>query len=474
MRFLVGSRWIKSLSLTPVAGAIAFMAATLTPQTTQTAIANGDTRTITLFHAHRKDTLTVTFRVNGSYDQAALNQLNYFLRDWRNDQQTRMDPRLFDVIWDSYRSVHATGPIMVLSAYRSPTTNAMLRTRSRAVAKNSQHMAGKAMDMRFSGVNMHRVREVAIRFQRGGVGWYGSSNFVHLDVGSVRAWPRLSYAQLASLFPDGKTVHIAADGRTLPGYEEARALIASRGDYVPTLAQVREKSFLARLFGWDEDDEADQRSPRGAPAPTRVAAARGGQRVAAATPAPATAYAPTTAPDDGSAAAFFRNDGRSAPAQTPAAQAPVAVAALQPPALRTTRQPTGTLGDVDEPTTPAPAVPALKGREVNAPLPPPRPSETVIAALVERAQPAERFDASAPLPPVRPPELLAKADTPAIAEPAAPLPPLRTAALTPGKSALPDVITRGTPAAAGAAPVGLLAYAVAFNRLIHWLLKHKS
>jgi len=210
-----------------IAGLLGLALLVIAPDNTQTAVANGDTRSISLYHAHRKDSLVVTFRRNGRYVGSALRKLNYFLRDWRNDEQVRMDPRLFDVIWEAQRMVGVNGRITVLSSYRSPRTNAMLRRRSRGVAKNSQHMYGRAMDLRISGANMHRVREAAIKMQRGGVGWY-RSRFVHLDVGSVRAWPRMSYAQLTRLFPDGKTVHVARDGRTLSGYEEARRTVASR------------------------------------------------------------------------------------------------------------------------------------------------------------------------------------------------------------------------------------------------------
>src|SRR6202030_867212 len=154
---------------------------------------------------------------------------NWFLMNWRNNNPPRMDPRLFDVVWEAYRTAGATQPIVIVSAYRSPETNAMLRHRSRGVAEHSQHILGRAMDTTMPGMPMERIREIGMRLQRGGVGWYPSSNFVHLDVGSVRAWPRMSYDQLVRLFPDGETVHLATDGRALPRYHEARAQIGSRG-----------------------------------------------------------------------------------------------------------------------------------------------------------------------------------------------------------------------------------------------------
>ncbi len=430
------------VSAVPAAASLTILCSIAAPTSTQTAIANGDTRTINLFHAHRKDSISVTFRRNGSYDSSGLQQLNYFLRDWRNDQQASMDPRLFDVIWEAQRGADGTAPVIVLSAYRSPTTNAMLRSRSRAVAKESLHMHGKAMDMRMPDANMQRVREVALRMQRGGVGWYGGSNFVHLDVGSVRAWPRLSYDHLARLFPDGRSVHISSDNRVLPGYEEARAIVASRGgDYVPTLAQVKEKSFLARLFGFEEDDEAEVRPAR--------TAARGRTFASAPAAAPAPAMDESSSP-----AAFFRADnnrrtgGSPAPVQVAAAPVPVRTEAPAQPVRA-------------EPVAAVPATRALEEAPAT-PLPPRRPPQEQIAALIEKAEPA------APLPPMRPDSLrpvaiaaVAGTDQPSSA---APLPPLRTAAIRTA-SILPNVITRGAPVTTNApagtsAPVaGLLAYA---------------
>ncbi len=237
---------------------------------TQDAIANGDTRTLSFLHNNTKETLTVTFRRNGQYDPQALEQLNWFLRDWRREEKTRMDPRLFDTVWEVYREVGSEAPVRVNSAYRSPDTNAMLRRRSSAVAKNSQHMLGKAMDFYLPDVPTERLRAIGMRLQNGGVGYYPNAYtpFVHLDVGSVRAWPRMSRDQLARIFPDGKTVHVPSDGTPFPRYEEARAEVlakggtvggysayADAGDVVPT----RRKSFWATLFGSaDEDEDAEE------------------------------------------------------------------------------------------------------------------------------------------------------------------------------------------------------------------------
>lgn len=230
-----------------------------TPSGTQTAVANGDTRTIYLHHAHTNESIAATYLVNGQYDSAVLKQLNWFLRDWRRDEPTNMDPRLFDVVWEAYRGAGAANQeINVVSAYRSPETNAMLRSRSRAVAKYSQHMLGKAMDTTMPGMPMAHIREVGMRMQRGGVGYYPTAGtpFVHLDVGNVRHWPRMSYDQLAALFPDGKTVHIPSNGQPLARYEEARAEIEARGDGAfVTAPRFGIGNFFARLFGGGGEEE---------------------------------------------------------------------------------------------------------------------------------------------------------------------------------------------------------------------------
>ena len=159
------------------------------PQSTQPAIADGDTRTLTFVNNHTNETGTFTFRRFGGYDQAELEKLNWFMRDWRLNEPTKMDPRLFDIIWEVYRESGSTQPIDVLSAYRSPQTNAMLRRRSRQVAEHSQHMRGKAIDAHFLDVGTGTIRDVAMRMQDGGVGFYpiGSTpvSYTHLTLPTI-------------------------------------------------------------------------------------------------------------------------------------------------------------------------------------------------------------------------------------------------------------------------------------------------
>lgn len=234
--------------------------------------AESGNRTLKLYFIHTKEKAEITFKRNGRYDQRGLKQLNEFLRDWRRSEPTKMDPRLFDLVWEVYQKVGASGYINVVSAYRSPATNGMLRSRSKGVAKKSQHMLGKAMDFYIPGVKLATLRATAMKFQVGGVGYYPTSGspFVHLDVGGVRAWPRMSRQELVSLFPDGKTMHVPADGKPLPGYQQAVAdykrrvganaiQVAGGGSNPSASSSKRKGGFLAALFGGggDEDEEPE-------------------------------------------------------------------------------------------------------------------------------------------------------------------------------------------------------------------------
>jgi uncharacterized protein YcbK (DUF882 family) len=300
--------------------------ALLAPSATQNAIANGDTRTLSLYHSHTGESATITFRVNGTYDSAALEKLNWLLRDWRRDEPIRMDPRVFDVVWEVQRMSGSQAPIKIMSAYRSPSTNAMLRRRSRAVAEHSQHMLGKAMDVHFDDVSVSRAREMGLRLQRGGVGYYPSANspFVHLDVGSVRHWPRMTYDQLARVFPDGKTVHIPSNGQPLPGYDQALAEIEAHGGSAYASAYVqsqKSKGLFAFLFGGGEEEGEEEVAvvaPRG----------RGGKAGRGRQPPPSVGVEVASASgDDAGSRSFFSG---FTPRQEPAAQAPTIQTAMRP------------------------------------------------------------------------------------------------------------------------------------------------
>ncbi len=205
--------------------AVLVAVATLVPPAVVPAYAAGEERTLYLHHTHTGQTGKFTFKRNGKYDAKVLKELNVFLADWRTKEPTKMDPALFDLLWSVYREVGGKQPINVVSSYRSPKTNAMLASKSSGVADNSQHMRGKAMDFFIPGINLSTLRAVAMKHQVGGVGFYPTSGspFVHLDTGSVRAWPRMTRAQLKKVFPDGKTLHLPTDGKPLSAEGRAYA-----------------------------------------------------------------------------------------------------------------------------------------------------------------------------------------------------------------------------------------------------------
>ena len=245
----------------------------------QNAVAEGDTRTITMHHLHTGEDITITYKHNGRYDEASLEKLNWFLRDWRRREQTRMDPHLIDLVWEVQREAAANDPIQVVCGYRAPQTNAMLRRRSGGVARFSQHMLGHALDFYIAGVSLEHLREIGLRLQRGGVGFYPASGspFVHMDTGGVRMWPRMSHEELARVFPDGRTVHIPSDGKPLPGYALALAEIRERGGTPSELSldaarnagvnvetalasSERSRNLFAKLLDFAHDDE-DEAAP---------------------------------------------------------------------------------------------------------------------------------------------------------------------------------------------------------------------
>jgi uncharacterized protein YcbK (DUF882 family) len=215
--------------------------------------AAAESRTLKLYFIHTKERAEITYKVNGKYVDAGLRKVNRLLRDWRRDEPTKMDPRLLDLVWEVYQRSGSKDYINVVSAYRSPATNDMLRKRSRGVAKNSQHMLGKAMDFFLPDVNLAKLREIGLKEGVGGVGYYPTSGspFVHMDTGRVRHWPRMTRQQLVQIFPDGKTMHIPSDGKPLPGYEIAlanyKAGRSNAGEIkIATVEEVKEPNFFER------------------------------------------------------------------------------------------------------------------------------------------------------------------------------------------------------------------------------------
>lgn len=146
-------------------------------------------RILSLHHQHTDEHLTICYRIGDNYQRSALQRINHFLRDFRTGDTVPIDPKLLDLMYDVQQFVGNEDAVYeVLSAYRSPTTNAMLRSRSRRVAKHSLHLTGQAIDVRLSNTRTRRIRDTAIALGRGGVGFYPRSDFVHLDTGAVRRW----------------------------------------------------------------------------------------------------------------------------------------------------------------------------------------------------------------------------------------------------------------------------------------------
>ncbi len=232
-----------------------------------------ETRTLKLYYLHTKERAEITYKKNGRYLPDGLRKLNRFLRDWRRNEPTKMDPQLFDLVWEAYQKSGSRDYIHVISGYRSPATNSMLRKRGRGVAKKSQHMLGKAMDFYLPDVSLSKLRAIGLKIQGGGVGYYprSGSPFVHLDVGSVRHWPRMNRQQLMAMFPDGKTLHMPSDGKPLPGYNTALANYKKRksGSSTVSVASASsalsggrddDRGFLATLFGGGRDEEEENAS----------------------------------------------------------------------------------------------------------------------------------------------------------------------------------------------------------------------
>ena len=147
-----------------------------------------DARELSFYNTHTGRSLDVIYYEDGEYVNSALHEVNQLLKDFRTDETAEIDPKLLDILYDVRNELGSNETFEVISAYRSPKTNEMLRSRSRGIAKNSQHLLGHAIDVRLRGVRIEDLRDAALKMQRGGVGFYKTSNFVHIDTGRVRHW----------------------------------------------------------------------------------------------------------------------------------------------------------------------------------------------------------------------------------------------------------------------------------------------
>jgi uncharacterized protein YcbK (DUF882 family) len=150
----------------------------------------GDIRRIRMYSGRTGESIDTIYWIEGEYIPEVLKEINYFMRDWRTGTKTKIDPRNVDIMAASHRLLDVSEPYMLLSGYRSPQTNAMLRSRSGGVARNSLHVKGQAADLRLKSRSVSQMARAAVSCASGGVGKYSRSNFVHMDCGTVRSWGR--------------------------------------------------------------------------------------------------------------------------------------------------------------------------------------------------------------------------------------------------------------------------------------------
>jgi uncharacterized protein YcbK (DUF882 family) len=148
----------------------------------------GDIRRIRMYSGRTGESIDTIYWIEGNYIPEALNEITYFMRDWRQDEKKDIDPRTIDIAAASHSLLDVSEPFMLLSGYRTAQTNAMLRSSSRGVARNSLHMKGQAADLRLRSRSVAQIYRAAAACEAGGVGKYSRSNFVHMDCGPIRTW----------------------------------------------------------------------------------------------------------------------------------------------------------------------------------------------------------------------------------------------------------------------------------------------
>jgi len=207
--------------------------------------ARSEERSLSFYNIHTKESLSIVYKRDGAFVADALPKLNVFMRDWRRNVTTKMDPALFDLIWDMHRELGSKKPIHVICGHRSASTNESLRRSRGGQAKESRHITGQAIDLHFPDVSAKQLRNSALIRERGGVGYYPTSAipFVHVDTGHIRHWPRLPRQELAILFPGGQSKHVPSDGRpiTKADFRTALASLQERGGELPPAVRARMK-----------------------------------------------------------------------------------------------------------------------------------------------------------------------------------------------------------------------------------------
>ena len=148
----------------------------------------GDIRRIKMYSTQTDETLDMVYWIEGEYIRDTLAEVNWFMRDWRQNKMRMIDTRTVDIISASQQLLDTSSPFLMLSGYRTLATNAFLRSRSRKVAKKSLHLYGQAADLRMQSKSVHQIAQAASYCAAGGVGRYSRSNFVHIDCGENRLW----------------------------------------------------------------------------------------------------------------------------------------------------------------------------------------------------------------------------------------------------------------------------------------------
>lgn len=149
---------------------------------------SGDIRRLSMYSQRTGESIDMIYWIEGKYIKQSLSQINHFMRDWRQGSAISIDTRTIDIITASHNLLDVNEPFLLLSGYRSPQTNRLLRSRSSGVAKNSLHMKGQAADLRLKSRSVSQMAKAAASCRAGGVGRYSRSNFVHMDCGPVRSW----------------------------------------------------------------------------------------------------------------------------------------------------------------------------------------------------------------------------------------------------------------------------------------------
>ncbi len=289
LRHTLIRRWKEALVSTAFA---AMLGTGILLSSNGTAVSGGETRTISLYQVHTGQSLTVTYMKNGKYIPSAMKKINYLLRDWRRNEVIAISPKTIDLMWELHADLGSKRPVHIVSGYRSPKTNAFLKKIGRNVARKSQHMLGKAIDLYFPDVPTERIRNSALVRQVGGVGYYrsggGPTGFLHIDSGRVRHWgPGISSRQMAKIMRDYKKTVGARNGRKgkfnapVPEVEVAEADATAAklpsqqdGDVAAVKSKAKKQAPLEEAYEDDNEELAGMSEDASAPAPAQAAAPR--------------------------------------------------------------------------------------------------------------------------------------------------------------------------------------------------------